>query len=50
MENVKVYKIGKAIVRIHGEPDMENLKRQTALFMGEVLRTQRRNEVRKDEV
>lgn len=50
MENVKVYKIGNAIVRIHGEPNMENLKRQTALFMGEVLREQRRNEVRKDEV
>lgn len=50
MENVKVYKIGNAIVRIHGEPDMENLKRQTALFMGEVLREQRRNEVRKNEV
>lgn len=30
------YKVGKAIVRIHGKPNMANVKEATAVFMKEV--------------
>lgn len=30
---MKEYKVGKATVRIHGNPDMENLKAATLKFL-----------------
>ena len=40
------YRIGNAIVRIHGEPDQENLKAATEKFMKKVhkARKQKRKE------
>ena len=30
------YKFGKAVVRVHGEPDMDNFKKATVQFMKNV--------------
>lgn len=30
------YKFGKAVVRVHGEPDMDNFKKATVQFMKKV--------------
>ncbi len=41
------YKFGKAVVRVHGEPDMDNFKKATVQFMKKVReeRTQQDVEV-----
>lgn len=43
------YRIGKAIVRVHGSPDPEKLKAATAQFLKEVLRAQHAAEKAKRE-
>lgn len=37
------YKFGKAVVRVHGEPDMENFKTATVQFMKKVREEQERD-------
>ena len=36
------YKIGKAIVRIHGKPNQENLEAATARFLNKVVQQRRK--------
>lgn len=38
------YKIGKAIVRMHGTPDRERLEKATAKFMWAVIKKQKEQE------
>ena len=43
------YKIGPAIVRIHGKPDQENLKAATARFLNKVVQQRRKREKERSE-
>ena len=36
------YKIGKAIVRMHGTPDQKNLEEATARFLNKVVQQRRK--------
>lgn len=38
------YKIGPAIVRIHGKPNQENLEAATAKFLNKVVQQRRKQE------
>ena len=38
------YKIGPAIVRIHGKPDQANLEAATARFLNKVVQQRRKRE------
>lgn len=38
------YKIGKAIVRMHGTPDQKNLEEATARFLSKVVQHRRKQE------
>lgn len=38
------YRIGKAIVRMHGQPDREELEKATAEFLSKVLQHRRKLE------
>lgn len=40
-------KIGNAVVRIHGTPDQERLKKATEKFMKQVMKSDSTKEVRK---
>lgn len=46
-DSVTEYKIGPAIVRMHGQPDMEKVKAATEKFLNRVERI-RREQARKE--
>lgn len=43
------YKIGPAIVRIHGKPNQENLEAATAKFLNKVVQQRRKRDKERSE-
>ena len=48
--NMEVYKIGNAIVRIHGQADQENLKTATEKLLKHVIYKKRKKQVKNNEI
>lgn len=44
MEEMKVYRLGNAVIRIHGNVDMNNIREATAAFAKKVFANEKKQE------